>query len=143
MVMRSNRSNMVTFGFAFGVSFMALAFTGCGANKSTVAQVHGKVVLDGKPLANGTIVTRPQAGRGSQGVISNGEFELGTFGRDDGALIGTHAVAIVAEEKGEGGPEGKTGKLLVPQRYTNPDTSGLTIEVVSGDNRPELKLTSP
>jgi hypothetical protein len=109
-----------------------------------MASVRGKVTLDGQPLAAGAIVTRPKAGRGAQGVIRNGEFMLGTMGSDDGASIGTHQVGVVAQEKPQGaGPEAKPGKLLVPERYTNPDTSELMIEVKPGNNTPTLELKSP
>jgi hypothetical protein len=141
--MRPERSTTISCFCTIALSVVPLAFMGCGNNKSSVGTVHGKVMLNDKPLANGTIVTRPNAGRGSQGIISNGEFELGTFSRNDGALIGTHQVAIIAEEKRDSGAEAKAGKLLIPQRYTNPDTSGLAIEVKPGDNTPELILTSP
>jgi hypothetical protein len=116
---------------------------GCGS-RASVGQVQGKVTLDGSPLAAGAIATVPDAGRGAHGAIENGVFELGTFGENDGALIGTHKVAVVAYEQAKNaGPESPTGKLLVPQRYTNPETSGLTIEVKAGEvNTPTLNLTS-
>jgi hypothetical protein len=122
----------------------ALVCAGCGA-KSSVAQVHGKVELDGKPLQSGAVSTIPLAGRGAHGAIRDGSFELGTFGQNDGALIGTHKVAVIAYEPTPGkGPEAGPGKLLVPQRYANADTSGLEIEVKAGEtNTPTLKLTSP
>jgi hypothetical protein len=117
--------------------------TGCPST-SPVAQVHGKVTLDGKPLAAGGVATIPSGGRGAGGIIKNGEFKLSTFGKDDGALIGSHKVAVIAREQAQGaGPEAKAGKLLVPERYTNPDTSGLSIEVKSGEvNAPTLELKS-
>jgi len=113
------------------------------SSKSPVGQVQGKVTLDGKPLASGMVGTLPPAGRGSSGKIENGEFELSTFGKNDGALVGTHKVAVVARENSQGaGPEAKAGKLLIPERYTNPETSGLTIDVKSGVNTPTLELKS-
>lgn len=120
-----------------------LTVAGCGATGSNTGKVRGKVTLDEKPLAFGSVVTLPQSGRGAHGVISNGTFELGTAGNSDGAVIGVHKVAVIAQEVAAGGPEGPAGKLLVPERYTNPETSGLSIEVIAGDNFPELKLTSP
>jgi hypothetical protein len=123
-------------------TFVSL-ISGCGS-KSRVASVQGTVVLDDKPLASGAVMTLPSGGRGAQGAIRNGTFVLGTFEDDDGALIGTHKVAVVAYEQTLGsGPEAPVGKLLVPQRYTNPESSGLTIEVKAGEtNTPTLKLTS-
>jgi hypothetical protein len=126
----------------FGLAISA-ACAGCGGSQSAVAHVRGKVTLDGKPLAMGAVVTLPSGGRGAQGVIKNGEFELGTYSSNDGALIGNHRVAVIAQEQGESGPEGQPGKLLVPQRYTNPMTSELTIEVKPGEvNTPTLELKS-
>ena len=120
------------------------ACEGCGS-KSPLATVRGKVELNGRPLASGNVMTLPKGGRGARAAILNGEFELGTFGKNDGALIGIHKVAVVAFEEGHStGPEAKVGKLLVPERYTNPESSGLSIEVkADGPNEPVLELTSP
>src|SRR3954469_25678748 len=126
------------------VIMIAAACAGCGS-KSSVGTVHGKVLLDDKPLATGAVVTLPSSGRGAHGTISGGEFELGTVGNRDGAAVGTHKVAIIAREPSQGaGAEATPGKLLVPQRYTDPETSGLTIEVKAGEvATPTLRLTSP
>jgi hypothetical protein len=124
---------------------MALvAFAGCGSDKSAMAPVTGKVTLDGKPFTTGGIATIPVAGRGAMGRInSDGTFELSTFGAGDGALVGTHKVAVAAYEGGSGGPEGSLGKSLIPMRYTSPESSGLTIEVTAdGPNEPVLELSS-
>jgi hypothetical protein len=126
------------------LALVAFACAGCGS-KSPVARVNGKVLLEDKPLASGFVVTLPQSGRGAKGTITDGEFELSTFGNGDGALIGTHKVAVVANEPSKGtDTEAAPGKLLVPQRYTNPETSKLTIEVKAGEvNTPTLTLTNP
>jgi hypothetical protein len=91
-------------------------------------------------------MTLPPAGRGANGPIAaDGSFELRTFAKNDGALVGTHKVAVVTyAPTGKSGPEAGLGKLLVPDRYINPETSGLTIEVKAGEvNTPTLELTSP
>lgn len=133
-------------GALVSIGALFLAGTGCGdgrPKKPPVAVVKGKVELDGKPLQSGSVTTSVESGRGALGSITNGQFELSTYGTNDGAILGKHQVAVTAREKGEEGPEAKPGKLLVPERYTNPQTSGLTIEVKDGENTPELKLTSP
>jgi hypothetical protein len=129
--------------FVASLLLVALACPGCNS-KSGTAQVRGTVELDGKPLASGAIATIPQSGRGAKATIENGQFVLGTFAENDGALLGTHQVAVVVYEKSTGvGAEAAAGKLLIPERYTNPQTSGLTIDVTaSGPNEPVLKLTS-
>ena len=120
------------------------ACLGCGPATPEVVPVTGKVLLDGQPLTVGRVLTTPSAGRGSNGLIgSDGTFELSTFGQRDGALIGRHKVAVVAYEGKTGGPEAGLGKLLVPERYTNAETSGLTIDVdANEENTVVLELSS-
>lgn len=123
-----------------------IVFTGCGKTGASVAPVAGKVLIDGQPLASGSVNTLPAGGRGAHGTIQpDGSFSLGTNGPDDGALIGMHRVAVVAyAQSADNGPESPRGKSLVPQRYTNAETSGLTIDVKADeDNAPVLELTSP
>jgi hypothetical protein len=140
---KSTNSDCNHYVYIAAVLVLTVACAGCGS-KSSAGTVRGKVLLDDKPLATGTVVTLPSSGRGARGTISNGDFELGTTGDRDGAVVGTHKVAIVAREPSQGvGAEATPGKLLVPQRYTDPEASGLTIEVKAGEvATPTLKLTS-
>ncbi len=129
-----------------GIVVSLVVYCGCGPRGPALAKVKGKALLNGKPLTKGSIGTLPVAGRGANGTIQpDGSFELNTFRKGDGALVGTHKVGVAAYEDVAGkGPEAGNGKLLVPQRYTNPETSKLTIEVSSsGENNPVLELTSP
>ena len=121
----------------------AAALCGCGGGLELIP-VEGKVMLDGKPLTKGHVLTQPTAGRGSNGNIqSDGTFALSS-GREEGALVGTHAVAVVAYENESAlGAESDFGKLLVPKMYTNFQTSKLTIDVKGDeDNAPVLELVS-
>jgi hypothetical protein len=128
-------------------SFCSIAvFAGCGPKTPTVVPVRGKVTLNGQPLTTGNVLTLPPSGHGANGPISkDGSFELRTFGKNDGALVGPHKVAVVAyAPTGKSGPEAGIGKVLTPDRYINPETSGLSIEVKAGEtNAPTLELTSP
>jgi hypothetical protein len=134
-----------SFVSCFGVvvaAAAAISCAGCG-QASSVGKVHGTVTLDGQPLKSGSIVTLPSAGRGARGLIKDGKFELGTEGDNDGAVIGVHKVAVIAREPSQGtGPEAAPGKLLVPEKYTSPTTSELSIDVKAGDNTPTLELKS-
>jgi hypothetical protein len=58
--------------------------------------------------------------------------------------VGEHKVAVVAYERpASAGPESGNGKLLVPQQYTNPESSGLTLDVPpGGKDDVEINLTS-
>jgi hypothetical protein len=125
---------------------LALGSLGCQHQGPTVAPVTGKVLLNGKPLTQGNVVTHPSGGRGSNGVIqSDGSFRLSTYGKQDGAIVGIHKVGVLAfEGKVGSGPEAVGGKMIVPQRYINPETSQLTIEVTAdGPNEPVIQLSSP
>jgi hypothetical protein len=127
-----------------GLTVVALSTIGCGDGGPAFAEVRGKVLLDGKPMTKGFVTTQPSAGRGANGAIQpDGSFELSS-GRVPGALVGPHAVAVVAyENPGAEGAEADMGKLLVPQRYTSPMSSQLSIEVKEdGDNAPVLELSA-
>jgi len=128
-----------------GCCSLALLFLGCGGDQPETVPVTGKVLLDGQPLTKGTVITTPDAGKGATGAIQpDGTFELSTYGDEDGALVGTHRAAVVAREPSTAtGPEAPPGKLLLPQKYTDGMTSGLTIEVTAdGDNPTVLELSS-
>jgi hypothetical protein len=110
-----------------------------------MAPVKGKVLLDGQPLTVGSVNTLPTAGRGAHGDIqSDGSFQLRTFAKNDGALVGRHKVSVSAyDSTGPKGPESPYGRLLVPQRYTNPESSGLTIDVQpSGNDNVVVEVTT-
>jgi hypothetical protein len=127
-----------------GLALAAFSSLGCGESGPAYADVEGKVLLDGKPLTKGFVTTQPAAGRGANGAIqSDGTFELNS-GRIPGALVGTHAVAVVAHENpGAEGAEADMGRLLVPQRYVSASSSPLSIDVQEdGENAPVLELTS-
>ena len=60
--------------------------------------VKGKVTYKGKPLTEGEIVFEPDnSGREAHGSIQpDGSFELTTFKTGDGAVPGTHRVAVTS-----------------------------------------------
>jgi hypothetical protein len=133
---------------ARAATFALVAAVGCSGTDETMGRVEGVVRLNGQPLQSGKVIFQPQAGRNALGVINaDGTFTL-TTGDSDGALIGEHKVGIVAFEGASPGRPDPTGprqplKMLVPERYLAPGTSGLTYEVKAGDNHPEFDLTTP
>jgi len=145
MSMKRNRVTTVPKWCCIAVIGVVAFGGGCQDKKSNLAAVNGTVQLNGQPLAKGAVITEVVGGRGAQGVIQDGKFQLFTFNANDGALVGTHKVAVTANEVGPGsGPESSSGKSLVPQRYNSSATSELTIDVKAGVvNAPTLILTSP
>jgi hypothetical protein len=125
--------------------------SGCSGDDRGLAPVSGTVRLNGKPLANAYVSFWPEENgvRAASGTTdANGHYRLTTFQPYDGARVGKHRVAVRAEEVPEGPPKAadditaKRGKLLTPPRYSVPDTSGLSAEVIAKkDNVIDLDLT--
>jgi hypothetical protein len=130
------------------VSLLVLAAVAGCTKDDSLANVEGVVRLDGQPLTSGTVRFIPPAGRAASGQIQpDGTYRLGTYGESDGALVGTHKVAIIAYQGGgDSRPayeaRGQSSKPLVPERYMAPGTSGLTFEVKRGKNQADFQLES-
>jgi hypothetical protein len=124
-------------------------------------RVHGTVKYNGKPVERGRIdfiPAKPGEGRAAGGDITNGAYSLTTATKDDGALPGSYKVTVSAVDidmssvKGTpgGGQAGrqskefakvqKDAKMLVPQKYSSVETSGLTHEVKEQSNQIDLDL---
>lgn len=126
------------------------SLAGCGERRP-LARVTGKVLLDGQPLQFGTVSFQPEYGQPATAIIQpDGTFTLRTVGEGAGAVVGLNRVRVACYEAqnpnvaaaGLRG-EGDLGRLLIPQRYTAYETSGLTIEVSPGRNEPiVIELTS-
>jgi hypothetical protein len=122
------------------------------------------VTQAGAPVTGGKILFYPESGRMALGEIGpDGRYTLTTFRSGDGALVGSHRVAIESTRVGPGsletpktigeeaersrntGPGGKVlvaGKVewLVPEKYSRPETSGLTATVGSAPNEIDFDL---
>src|SRR5262245_14333364 len=150
---------------------------GCGpGNGLTLGPVHGSITCKGEPVRFGYVTFLPDAASGTNGppstgsILSDGTYSISTEQVEDGAIVGSHKVAVIAldpqpltaEEvpKPEEDPEafvaskdqrrrpekeparpptynardGKTYRLLVPERLINPETSGITAKVSGGRN---------
>ncbi len=110
--------------------------------------VSGVVTLDGKPVEQATVLFKPESGPVAYGQTdSAGRFELTTAGRK-GAVPGKHKVSITKTKvTGVGNdemvdPEKVKTEWIVPQKYTDPEQSGLTAEVARGKTSFEFQLKS-
>ncbi|MDA0283960.1 MAG: hypothetical protein O3B13_15505 [Planctomycetota bacterium] len=121
--------------------FFALAvLTGCSDRPQTYL-VHGMVVYpDGKPLTKGTVefealdLKRPITASGE--IAADGTFQLGTFEANDGAIAGSHRVAVIADP--EIGTGAERPELLPPlvldPRFSEFKTAGLEFTIKPGIN---------
>lgn len=142
------------------VAFVLASIVGCGGGaggKSDLKTfpVSGTVTQGGKPV-EGAVVTFRGATRSASGrTDATGKYTLSTAKPGDGAAAGDYKVSItklegaaaagaeasekeyVAPKEGdESGAASAGPKNLLPAKYANPDTSGLTATVKeSGENK--------
>lgn len=143
---------------------------GCGQatdpNRPKTYPVSGTVTQAGTPVEGATVTFHLADGsRGAVGLTDeNGNYTLTTFSAGDGAVAGDHKVKVTKFDrptvtpKSDGSvadtgdepevPEGRESpeddsapKSLLPEKYANVETSGLTATVSeSGDNKFDFSL---
>lgn len=144
---------MTLWRYCFALVLCSI-LAGC-SDRPALGRVKGIVTLDDTPLARATLTFETTGARPATATVVNGEIvEVTTFDKGDGVPVGRHQVAVDAtEDAGNSGtanpgdtkPPGANymvGKSLIPTRYNDPSTSGLTAEIKKGDNWVEFKLTS-
>ncbi len=136
-------------GWIRGVCLAALTalLTGCSGGDFAVAPVKGKVLHQGKAVAGGSVTLHPikvaegsneSKGKPASGQVNaDGTFLLSTYGTDDGAVIGTHAVSffpvVAAAKSYDDKPAPSPYAGLVPkdkQVEIKPGKNEITIELV-------------
>jgi len=141
-----------------GLAAGLLLLAGCGsANELGLIPIRGEVTYNGAPLTDGTVVYLPEqaGGRQATGAIGpDGTFALTTQNRDDGAMKGSYKIVVYAYKPHPGEPKTreeheamvKKGGIergyVIPEKYTDPATSGLSDTVDenhSGFKKIELK----
>jgi hypothetical protein len=118
---------------------------GCG--DSRFAPVSGTIRMDGKPLANVSVIFQPNGkevnpGPGSSGRTNEqGEYSLQAMGTGvRGAVIGEHRVLI--QPTVASGPDDTrpTSTVAIPKRYNY--LTQLTFSVKQGNNTADFDLSS-
>jgi len=131
---------------------VAISISGCGKARRDRAEVTGTVTYNGTPLRFGTVIFEPETGQYATGAIQpDGSFRMTTRGEGDGVPVGKCKVRIVCfanqdpsakhtPAKGDP-PRGEglaLGAPLIPKKYLSSATSGITVEVKPGENKPLL-----
>ncbi|MBN2291789.1 MAG: hypothetical protein JXM70_05150 [Pirellulales bacterium] len=135
-----------TFAWLAMLCACSLFLSGCGSSGREMANVSGKVTLNGQPAIAGRIIFANVEGPSAVAQIQPD----GTYSVE--AAIGQTMVTIDHREKPKpvaSGPEpmmrarmeGLTqGNSLVPERYTDARTSGLSLDVKTGVNEFDIEM---
>ena len=132
----------MTRSFMIGPVIILLVATaaGCGPSRPALLPAEGVVTLDGKPLAEASVIFQPTAGgRPAAGVTdADGRFKVGTFKPRDGALPGMHVVTVAKSE----GTSPSDTRWISPKVYSLADQSGLSATVAPGSTTFTFALSS-
>ena len=142
-------------GAAVVVLVLAAAGCGSGVEEFPTAPAGGTLLCGGTPLDGGIVLFVPQQDAGEGGTRSlnvgkqargnvqpGGGFVLGTYGPDDGAVIGRHRVIVlppggVDEDAGGGGVGGCSGEYDDILTVTAEGPNQFTIDLAPSDDRPD------
>lgn len=118
---------------------LLLALAGCGSPHES--SISGKVTIDGKPLATGTVTFHPLGGgAAAYGLIRpDGEYAIST-GAEKGLAAGEYAVTVVATTPPAPGHD--FGELLASAQYGTVERTPLRATVKPGINRIDFDLKS-
>ena len=131
--------------WALGYLAVLLLFTaGCG-ERVKLGRVSGKITYKGQPVPTGTITFLPTSTGppASAGIRPDGTYTLETVDIGTGAVVGKHTVMITAlQDSPAVGAEERTPlpPPIIPVKYGNTSTSGLTADVQEGDNTIDFDL---
>lgn len=111
-----------------------------------VYPARGEITFDGRPLAGAAIVLHPMSGaadapRPRSSADADGRFALTISPTANGIPAGDYAVTVQCFPPPSGKDDGVAPRNFLPERYSRPDTSGLTLRIEAGDNQlPTLRL---
>lgn len=129
-------------GTARIATVLCLVFlAGCSGSDVTAIKnlvpVSGSISLEDEPLESGTVFFVPEepTGQPASGQINNGKFTMLTTVDARGVVAGKYAVRIESRDTPDPSPKDlypKPGPSLIPEKFTDPKTSGLSVDVESG-----------
>lgn len=108
------------------VAFTLVVYCGCGAGGPEIASVEGTVTMDGKPLANATVVFSPVGGRPAGArTDEDGHYVLNFGSGRKGAIPGINKIRVTtmseAYEK-EDGTKVNGSRETIPVEYNQATT---------------------
>ena len=111
---------------------------GCRDGRPHRVVVSGRVLIDGQPVEHGNVRFHPADHRPASGKLGpGGRFELSTYERADGCVLGVHPVTVNALEV----LGASSQRWHAPKKYRDPSTSGLVAEITEPTDAVEIELT--
>ncbi|WP_417381247.1 carboxypeptidase-like regulatory domain-containing protein [Gimesia sp.] len=156
----TQRNQLITVYSALALFFPLFFLLGCGSTEDKRPQrtaVSGIVTFDGEPIEGASITFRPveESGQTANGRSNEeGQFQMGTFEGTDGVVAGDYIV-MISKIKSTSSPEvlpeddpnydpdpqpEPPPENLLPEKYSNAETSGLTVTVLKGEAITDLKF---
>jgi len=123
--------------------FLAIPFGVAGCSSETIPTVpaEGSVTYKGKPLEKGQVQFLPVDGPAAVGSVDNGKFVLGTLEAGNGAPPGHYRVTVMSYQEVKNRFGETSSKSVIPNKYANPDSSGIVVDVPKEGNKSiEIKL---
>ena len=111
-----------------------------------VHPVSGRVVYQGKPVADALVVFHRDGGESQPSTPvptgktdAEGRFQIHTYANDDGAPTGGYKVTVVVAAASErrdllAKNSVRASNITLPAKYGDPARSGLTATIKAGDN---------
>lgn len=112
---------------------LLMSSAGCGPGGPAIAYVKGRVTLDGKPLANATVVFIPEGGRPAGArTDADGNYVLNFTEGRKGAIPGPNAIRITTQREAEQDENGKVvtpaAPEIIPAKFNTASTLTFTVE---------------
>jgi hypothetical protein len=136
---------------------LCLPHLGCGEGgvPADAATVQGVVTFNGDPVSDATVTFRSDDNRSAVGKTDEqGQYKLSSPQIPGGAAPGTYKITVTKREQlqtesiteehpdyGKPMPAPPEPKHLLPQKYSQPNTSGLEATITQGANEVPLELT--
>ncbi|MBY0589076.1 hypothetical protein K2X85_18025 [bacterium] len=114
------------------------------------SRARGVVTLNGRPLSRGTVTFLPTTkteGRVDPGIARiepDGSFWIGNanLSKPAGLKPGRYKVTVLVMEPRAPGESGSLARLAIPEKYTSIESTPFTFDVVKGQNRFRLDMTT-
>lgn len=128
-------------------AMLVIVACGCEPTQKTAA-LTGKVTLDGKPLTQGSVLFTASGGEkrnaAAGDIKADGSYAV-QIGQTEKLIVGEYIAVVVSREPSTPHPDGgppTPGALITPEKYGNPQTSGLRYNVRPGENVIDIVLVS-